>query len=724
MATYTNLGISGAPTSSWLLIEPTTATSVSTTTIFRPNNDAGGTFTRLTGDFVLDGTGTIVLSGTVASIERVDAAGTTIYETITGLSLDVTTLSAVGFFQTVLAGADSFTGAGGNDTPAGYGGNDTLDGGAGIDTAVFTFNILNSDIRRNVDGSITVDATNAGNGLGVDTLTNVERLQFGTVTYTIDGTSAASPTALALGGAGDDTATGGSFNDIAFGGDGNDLAIGNGGNDTAVGGAGNDTAQGGAGNDFALGGAGDDRIEGGAGFDFAAYAIGNADTLTGAITVDLAAGTVTGDATVGTDTLVSVEAVRGSNYADTLSAVGFSGSSVNVGSNGTSNDFEGMGGDDTIIGNGNTRVSYQNAFGGVTVDIAAGTGDGGSTVGHDVFSGVNQVRGSNFSDSLVGSSANETFEGLSGDDTMQGGGGFDRVRYDLINPGSVGIAVDLAAGTVTGRDATATGVVGNDLLQSIELVRGTTAADTYSAVGFNSGSSGTFNEFEGMGGNDTITGNGNTRLAFTQATGAVTVTFSGGGTGTASGSDIGTDSFTGVNQVRGSNQNDTFTGSNSSETFEGYAGNDSITGGGGFDQARYDNNNGNAPLTVGMTYSMAAGTASAIGGNANTAANHGTDTLRSIESIRGTNMADVYDATGYGGAGALNVGNSGTLNEFEGGGGNDTITGNGNTRISYFNSTGAVTVDLGAGTVFGGDVGVDTLTLEQIPIRRNHSRLL
>ena len=47
-------------------------------------------------------------------------------------------------------------------------------------------------------------------------------------------------------------------------------------------------------------------------------------------------------------------------------------------------------------------------------------------------------------------------------------------------------------------------------------------------------------------------------------------------------------------------------------------------------------------------------------------------------------LADSYDATGYGLAGALNVSTSnGNFNQFEGLGGNDTITGNGNTQILF-----------------------------------------
>ena len=67
--------------------------------------------------------------------------------------------------------------------------------------------------------------------------------------------------------------------------------------------------------------AGNDTINGRGGFDRADY--NNDPTTTSGITVHLAAGTVTGDATVGTDTLLSVEAVRGTNFADTYDATGF-----------------------------------------------------------------------------------------------------------------------------------------------------------------------------------------------------------------------------------------------------------------------------------------------------------------------------------------------------------------------------------------------------------------
>src|SRR5262249_44927729 len=111
-----------------------------------------------------------------------------------------------------------------------------------------------------------------------------------------------------------------------------------------------------------IGGGGNDLIDGRGGFDRAVYSNDAAGTT--GISVHLADGIVTGDARVGTDTLRSVEAVRGTDLADTFDATGFTASSTNAGSAGANasgeafNDFEGLGGDDTITGNGNTRVSY------------------------------------------------------------------------------------------------------------------------------------------------------------------------------------------------------------------------------------------------------------------------------------------------------------------------------------------------------------------------------
>ncbi len=69
------------------------------------------------------------------------------------------------------------------------------------------------------------------------------------------------------GGAGDDKLSGGGGNDWLFGGSGEDELQGGAGNDTLYGGADDDELQGGAGNDTLFGGAGKDELHGGAGND-------------------------------------------------------------------------------------------------------------------------------------------------------------------------------------------------------------------------------------------------------------------------------------------------------------------------------------------------------------------------------------------------------------------------------------------------------------------------
>jgi len=534
------------------------------------------------------------------------------------------------------------------------------------------------------------------------------------------------------------------------GGPGDDTINGLAGDDHLAGNGGDDTLNGDAGRDRLTGGAGNDTLNGGGDFDHAVYT-----DATEGITVDFGAGTVTGGASVGNDTLNGIEGLKGTAFGDTFNASTYSHTSPNGGGvgytlpggfgvQGSFNEFEGNGGADIITGNGNTRISYQSATAGVTVNLQTGNASGDLSVGSDVIvSGVTAVRGSNFNDLITGRNDNvntENFEGWGGDDFIDGNGGFDRARYDqLAIAGPNGIIVNLAAGTVTGRDAAATAVFGSDTLRSIESVRASNADDILNAAGFtgptvpppgtpsvnNGGDQGNFNEFEGMAGNDQITGNGNTRIVHYSAQAGITVTVSGftnpsnpaaGFNGSVSGdASIGTDSFTGVSQIRGSIFGDNFTGfnngTNSFEQFEGWAGNDFIDGGLGIDRARYDGNdsaNYGVPLTNGMFFDMDAGTASGLDTSATFI--YGTDTLRGIESIRGTNAHDVYDATGFSDL-SINAGGQFNFNEFEGGGGNDQITGNGNTRTSYQNAGGAVTVNLAAGNTLGShsSVGNDSI---------------
>src|SRR6185369_8880069 len=119
---------------------------------------------------------------------------------------------------------------------------------------------------------------------------------------------------------------------------------------------------------------------------------------------------------VGNDTLTSTEGLKGTNFGDTFNAGTYSHTSTNGGGvgyvvpggfglQGSFNEFEGNGGTDIITGNGNTRISYQSATAGVTVNLQAGTASGDLSVGSDtILGGVNAVRGSSFNDTITGRS--------------------------------------------------------------------------------------------------------------------------------------------------------------------------------------------------------------------------------------------------------------------------------------------------------------------------------
>ena len=164
-----------------------------------------------------------------------------------------------------------------------------------------------------------------------------------------------------------------------------------------------------------------------------------------------------------------------------------------------------------------------------------------------------------------------------------------------------------------------------------------------------------------------------------------------------------TDTLIGIEATMGSRLADRFTGGNKAldsagEYFYGLAGTDIIDGGSGFDEARYDRDagfGGKKGVTVNLT------TGKAIDG-------FGTvDTLRNIESVRGTAFAD-----------RLSGGDTdpvGPNNFFLGLDGNDVIDGgSGYDEVRYdkdvnFGGTRGVIVDLAAGKATDGFGAADTL---------------
>jgi Ca2+-binding RTX toxin-like protein len=167
------------------------------------------------------------------------------------------------------------------------------------------------------------------------------------------------------GGEGDDRITGGKGDDTILGGEGHDTLNGNSGSDTLAGWAGNDVLLGEAGNDVLDGGAGNDSLSSGSGDDTVVADAGN-DTIDGGsgfdtidfsgalseVRVDLGLRLAEGGET-GTDSVVSIESVIGSAYADTLTG----DKNANRISGGAGDDvIRGLGGADTLSGGAGSDV--------------------------------------------------------------------------------------------------------------------------------------------------------------------------------------------------------------------------------------------------------------------------------------------------------------------------------------------------------------------------------
>ena len=109
----------------------------------------------------------------------------------------------------------------------------------------------------------------------------------------------------------------------------------------------------------------------------------------------------------------------------------------------------GEAGNDTFDVSGSIRIDYRNAPGGIHVDLGAGRARNDGYGDVDTFrSAVYELRGTRFSDVIIGSDNDERFIGRQGDDTIDGGGGYDRLRLD--RPGVGSVQVNLDSGTATG----------------------------------------------------------------------------------------------------------------------------------------------------------------------------------------------------------------------------------------------------------------------------------
>ena len=605
-------------------------------------------------------------------------------------------------------GDNKINALGGNDTVWADGGNDIIEGGLGND---FLHGGEGDDIITDSSGDDFIwsdagdDNINAGDG--------ADQAFGGDGNDLVKGGLGAD---IVDGGAGDDILYGDNgaivngvmdptgADDIIAGGDGNDILFGGGGADGLDGGVGDDILIGGTGNDGMVGWDGDDTfimdktefgfnniIDGGLGIDSVSYADsnGNGITINGrlqGVNINLSnAGVAVIPAGNNLpDNFLAVEGVVGSAFDDTLvggaavvvdqagapvlSTIGtvdpvtglttFAPIPVDFTINGgAGNDYlEGGAGNDLLDGGtDNDTVSYGLAGAAVIANLVTGivTGDG-----TDTLTGIENIIGSAFDDTLTGDTSNNILEGGLGLNSLNAGAGSDTASYVRA---ATAVTVSLAVTT-----AQITGGAGTDTLTAFENLQGSNFNDTLTGDAAN-------NIIEGGLGNDLISG----------GTGTDTASYAGAGIGVTvnlattvaqnTGLGAGSDTLSSIENLLGSQFNDILTGSGGNNELQGGNGNDVINGGAGTDTVSYESAAKAVKVTLAQT-------------TAQNTLGAGLDTLSFIENLTGS----IYNDTLTGNAAA---------NILNGGFGADTMIGGaGNDTYIVDNVADIVTEAIGAGT--------------------------
>ena len=173
-------------------------------------------------------------------------------------------------------------------------------------------------------------------------------------------------------------------------------------------------------------------MDGGTGVDTANYV----DAAT-AIIADLTAGTGTNPAGTEHDTLIGIENLTGSRFADTLT--GDAGDNALSGGAGDDVITGGAGKDAIDGGTGLDRASYAASNAAVTISLTSGIASGGHAQG-DVLTHIESLTGSAFNDKLSGNDGTNVLSGGAGNDTIFAGGGDDFLYggtgADLIDAGN------------------------------------------------------------------------------------------------------------------------------------------------------------------------------------------------------------------------------------------------------------------------------------------------
>jgi Ca2+-binding RTX toxin-like protein len=481
-------------------------------------------------------------------------------------------------------GNDNINGGAGNDIIAGGLGNDVINAGSGDDTINFTFGDGNDTVIGDLGSDVlNITGTTASNtlnvtfngsvltGIGSGTLSGIETVNANLLdgldglTYN-GGTAAAVTVNLASHSASGFASITGIEN--VTGGSGADTLIGDGLANALTGGGGNDTLIGGLGNDTLTGAGGNDTVS---------Y-FGETDDMV----ISLADGTAQ-RAAVFEDALVTIENVIGGSGNDNIT-----GTTV-------ANRLEGGAGDDMVVGGagsdtllgqaGNDTFRYTTGDGNdALVDGGAGD-DTLSILGTTAANTLNVVYNGTAITSIAGTVASLlNVEHVTADLL----GGTDVLSYGTT---SAGVSVDLGAHTASGFSA----------ISNIENVTGGAGNDTLSGDGLaNTLGGGAGNDtLTGGAGNDTLTGDaGNDTFVATVGDGNDSITGGAGNdtldlhltnagatitTTLATSAEIGIDTLNGIENVIGSQGNDSIALNGSANVIDAQGGNDIIDAGGAND---------------------------------------------------------------------------------------------------------------------------------------------
>lgn len=318
--------------------------------------------------------------------------------------------------------------------------------------------------------------------------------------------------------AGDDTITGLDGNDTLIGGTGKDALYGLGGNDLLDGGSGNDRLFGGTGDDLLRpdnGLIGNDYIDGGDGIDTVDYGLSGA---TRGVRVDLRITTVQDTRGAGKDTIINIENVTGTKFNDTIigsnaadllsggdgsdSLNGGDGHDVIEGGSGNDNLNGGIGNDRIVSDNGGIgndyvdggigidTVDYRNlgATQGVQVDLRLTGAQDTKGAGIDTILNIEQIYGSNFNDTIIGTVGDNWMHASKGSDSLFGGNGNDSLFSDPVD--NAGDSLDGGNGNDALRGGfgndTLTGGAGDDRLTGSwgsDMLSGGMGADVFTFSG-------------------------------------------------------------------------------------------------------------------------------------------------------------------------------------------------------------------------------------------------